>query len=92
MLQDACERHVVEVALLVDGGLPEQLVHVLVREAVTHGGEQLPQGVLVDYALGMWGGISELWYFQQVYVMNNLFLIAFELNIYIYSIVFESYY
>ena len=50
MLQDACELHVVEVGLLVDGGLPHQLVDLLVREAVAHGGQELPQVVLLDEA------------------------------------------
>ena len=50
VLQDACELHVVEVGLLVDGGLPDQLIHLLVGEAVTHGGQELPQVVLLDEA------------------------------------------
>ena len=69
MLQDACESHVVEVALGVDGGLSEELVHVLVGEAVPHGGEQLSQGVLVDDTWGGGGGNQALCY---------LLLIVFE--------------
>lgn len=49
VFEDARELCVVEVALLVDGRLAEQLVHLLVREAVAHGGQQLPQVVLVDH-------------------------------------------
>lgn len=49
VFEDAGELCVVEVALLVDGRLAEQLVHLLVREAVSHGGQQLPQVVLVDH-------------------------------------------
>lgn len=47
VFEDAGELHVVEVALLVDGRLAVHLVHLLVCEAVPHGGEQLPQVVLV---------------------------------------------
>ena len=50
VLQDACELHVVEVGLLVDGRLPEELIHLLVGEAVAHRGQQLPQVVLLDEA------------------------------------------
>lgn len=49
MFEDASELRVVEVALLVDGRLAEQLVHLLVREPIAHGGQQLPQVVLVDH-------------------------------------------
>lgn len=50
VFEDAGELCVVEVALLVNGRLAEQLVHLLIREAVSHGGQQLPQVVLVDHA------------------------------------------
>jgi len=50
VLQDACELHVVEVGLLVDGRLAEQLVHLVVGEAVAHGGQELPQVILLDEA------------------------------------------
>lgn len=49
VFEDAGELRVVEVAFLVDGRLAEQLVHLFVREAVAHGGQQLPQVVLVDH-------------------------------------------
>lgn len=49
VFEDAGELCVVEVALLVDGRLAEQLVHLLVRKAISHGGQQLPQVVLVDH-------------------------------------------
>lgn len=48
MLQDAGELCVVEVALLVNGCFPEELVHLLVRETVSHGCQQFSQVVLVD--------------------------------------------
>lgn len=50
VFEDASELGVVEVALLVDGCLAKQLVNLLVGEAVTHGGQQLPQVVLVDHS------------------------------------------
>lgn len=49
VFEDASELGIVEVALLVDGRLAKQLVHLLVGEAVTHGRQQLPQVVLVDH-------------------------------------------
>lgn len=49
VLEDAGELCVVKVAFLVDGRLAEQLVHLFVCEAVAHGGQQLPQMVLVDH-------------------------------------------
>ena len=51
VFEDTGELCVVEVALLVNGGLTEQLVHIFVCEAVAHGGQQLPQMVLVDHTL-----------------------------------------
>lgn len=48
VLQDAGELHIVEVALLVDGRLPVHLVHLLVSEPVSHGGQQFTQMVLVN--------------------------------------------
>lgn len=48
VLQDAGELGVVEVALLVNGCFPKELVHFFVREAVSHGGEQFSQVVLMD--------------------------------------------
>lgn len=50
MLEDARELQVVEHAVLVDRRLPEHLVNVLVGEAISHAGEQLPQALLVDAA------------------------------------------
>lgn len=52
MLEDAGELHVVKVAFLINGCLSVHLVHFLVCEAVTHGGEQLPKVVLVDETWG----------------------------------------
>lgn len=52
VFEDAGELHIVEVAFLVNGGLAVHLVHFLVREAVAHGGEQLPKVVLVDKTWG----------------------------------------
>ena len=52
MLENAGELHVVEVAFLINGCLSVHLVHFLVREAVTHGGEQLPKVVLMDKTWG----------------------------------------
>lgn len=49
VFEDARELCVVEVALLVDRRLAEELVHLFVREAVAHGGQQLPQLVLMDH-------------------------------------------
>lgn len=49
MFEDAGEFCVVEVALFVDGRLTEQLIHFFVCEAIAHGGQQLPQMVLVDH-------------------------------------------
>ena len=48
VLENAGELGIVEVALLVNRCFPEELVHVLICEAVSHGGQQLPQVVLVD--------------------------------------------
>ena len=50
VLEDACELDVVEIPLFVNGGLPVQLIHFLVCEAVAHGGQQLPQVILLDGA------------------------------------------
>lgn len=50
VLEDTRERHVVEVALLVDGRLPEELIHFLVREPVAHGGQQLTELFLLDHS------------------------------------------
>lgn len=49
VLEDAGELGVVKVAFLVDGRLAEQLVHLFICEPVAHGGQQLPQMVLVDH-------------------------------------------
>lgn len=48
MLQDARERNVVEVALLVNGSFSEELVHLFVCESVAHGGQELPEVFLLD--------------------------------------------
>lgn len=48
VFEDAGELHIVEVAFLINGRLSVHLVHLLICEAVTHGGEQLPKMVLVD--------------------------------------------
>lgn len=48
MFQDAREFDVVEIALFVDGGLSVQLIHLFIREPVSHRGQQLPQVVLLD--------------------------------------------
>ena len=48
VFEDAGELHIVEVAFLINGRLSVHLVHLLVCEAVTHGGEQLPKVVLMD--------------------------------------------
>lgn len=48
VFKDAGELCVVEVALLVNGCLTEELVHLLICEAIAHGGQQLSQMVLVD--------------------------------------------
>lgn len=48
VLQDTGEFGVVEVALLVNGCFPEELVHFLICEAVSHGGQQFSQVVLVN--------------------------------------------
>ena len=53
VFEDAGELHIVEVAFLINGRLSVHLVHLLVCEAVTHGGEQLPKVVLMDET---WGG------------------------------------
>lgn len=52
MFEDAGELGVVEISLLVNGRLAEELVHVFICEAVAHGGQQLPQMVLVDDTCG----------------------------------------
>lgn len=57
VLQDAGELHVVEVALLVDGRLPVHLIHLLVGEPVSHGGQQLTQMVLMNEACRDGGGV-----------------------------------
>lgn len=49
VLEDAGELGVVKVAFLVDGCFAEQLVHLFICESVAHGGQQLPQVVLVDH-------------------------------------------
>lgn len=49
VLEDAGELGVVKVAFLVDGRLAEQLIHLFICEPVAHGGQQLPQMVLVDH-------------------------------------------
>lgn len=57
VFENAGELCVVEVALLVNGRLAEQLIHLLICEAVAHGGQQLSQVVLVDHTLdtdSMW--------------------------------------
>ena len=59
MLEDARELDVVEIALLVNGGLPVELIHFLICEAVAHGGQQLPQVVLLDGAWRAKNGGSE---------------------------------
>lgn len=51
VFEDAGELCVVEVALLVNGSLAEQLVHLFICEAVTHGGQQLSQMVFMDHTL-----------------------------------------
>lgn len=51
VFEDAGELCVVKVALLVDGRLTEQLIHLLVCETIAHGGQQLSQVVLMDHAL-----------------------------------------
>ena len=56
VLEDARELDVVEIALLVNGGLPVELIHFLICEAVAHGGQQLPQVVLLD---GAWRAIRD---------------------------------
>lgn len=43
VLQDACKLNVVKIALLVNWGFSEQLVHLLVCESVSHCGQQLSQ-------------------------------------------------
>lgn len=48
VFQDARELDVVEVALFVDGGLSVQLIHLFIREPVSHRGQQLPQVVFLD--------------------------------------------
>lgn len=48
MFEDAGKLHVVEVAFLINGCLAVHLVHFLICEAVAHGGEQLPEMVLMD--------------------------------------------
>lgn len=48
VFEDAGELHVVEVAFLINGRLSVHLVHLLICEAVAHGGEQLPKVVLMD--------------------------------------------
>lgn len=48
VLQDACERHVIEVALLVNRSFPEELIHLFVCESVAHGGQELPEVFLLD--------------------------------------------
>lgn len=50
MFEDAGELHIVEVAFLINGRLSVHLIHLLVCEAVAHGGEQLPKVVLMDEA------------------------------------------
>lgn len=52
VFENASELGVVEVALLVDGRLAEKLVHLLVCESIAHGGQQLPQVVLMDHPWG----------------------------------------
>ena len=59
VFEDAGELHVVEVAFLINGRLSVHLVHLLICEAVSHGGEQLPKVVLMDETwgeTGRWGG------------------------------------
>lgn len=51
VFEDAGELCVVEVALLVNGCLAEQLVHLFISEAITHSGQQLSQMVLMDHTL-----------------------------------------
>lgn len=48
MFEDAGKLHIVEVAFLINGCLAVHLVHFLICEAVAHGGEQLPEMVLMD--------------------------------------------
>lgn len=48
VLEDTRELHIVEEAAHADGRLAVHLVHVLVGEAVAHGGEQLAKTLLVD--------------------------------------------
>ena len=50
VLQDACELHIVEVVLLVNGSLPEELIHLLICKPVTHCCEQIPEVILLDEA------------------------------------------
>ena len=52
VFEDAGELHVVEVAFLINGCLSVHLVHLLICEAVAHGGEQLPKVVLMDESGG----------------------------------------
>lgn len=50
VFEDTCELHIVKVVLLVNWGLPEELVDFFVCEAVTHRGQKLPQVVFLDKA------------------------------------------
>lgn len=50
VFENACEFSVVKVAFFVDGSLSEQLVHIFICEAISHGGQQLPQVVFMNEA------------------------------------------
>lgn len=51
VFEDAGELCIVKVALLVDGRLTEQLIHLFICETIAHGGQQLSQMVFMDHTL-----------------------------------------
>ena len=63
VFKDAGECSIVEIALLVNGRLSEELVHLFVRKPVAHRGEQLPQVLLLD---DTWGS----YYFINLFTEN----------------------
>lgn len=50
VFKNACELCVVKVALFVDGSLSEELIHIFICEAISHGGQQLSQVVFMNEA------------------------------------------
>lgn len=50
VFENTGELHVVEIALFIDGCFSEELINLLICEAIAHGGQKFSQVVLVNEA------------------------------------------